>query len=183
MFKAYNLKIATIIDHNDWVKTRAREIEPDSEWHLAVKLDKIMQYFKELHKFAGASSNNITWNRTTTPIRVIHIPATERKHLTLVNPKVMELTGREINSVEGCGSIPDQHYLVKRKSTISISGYTVEKKYIELEYGPTDDKPDEKPVFSSYHNKASIVQHEMDHLDGITIKDKGTLFDLNRFMG
>ncbi len=182
MFEEYNLKIATLVDHHKWVRTRAREINLDADWHLAVKLDTIMKYFRGLYRFAGASSNNITWNLTKTPIQAILIPTTDKKYLSLINPKVLRLEGKEITSIEGCGSIPDQHYLVKRNSNISISGYTVEKKYVELYYGPTEDQPDEKPVLSSYHNKASIVQHEMDHLGGITIKDKGTLFDLNSLM-
>ena len=182
MFEKYNLNIATILEHEDWVKARARELDLNTEWHLAVKLDQIMQYYRALHRFAGASSNNIKWNQTRTPIRVVHIPTSEQRYITIVNPEVIALDGKNINSIEACGSIPDQHYEVKRKSYIFISGYSMEKRSIKLEYGAVDGEADKNPKISSYNDKATIVQHEMDHLDGITIKDKGRLFDLNKLM-
>jgi len=182
MLEKYNVRIATIVNHNDWVKTKAREIDLDNELHLAKNLDKIMKYFRELNKFVGVSSNNIYWNLTQTPVRVVYIPTTERKYITIVNPKILKLEGKDINSVEACGSVPDNNYTVKRKPYVSTSGYTLEKKYLELEYGSKNHDIGEEPVFSSYNNKGLIIQHEMDHLDGITIKDKGTIFDLNGLM-
>lgn len=182
ILEKYDVRIATIVNHNDWVRTKAREIDLDNEQHTAKCLDDIMKYFRKLYNFAGASSNNIYWNLTQIPVRMIYIPITVRKYITLANPKILKLKGKDIKNVEGCGSIPDNSYTVKRKSYVLISGYTLEKKYIELEYGSKDYCPGKEPVLSSYKNKEWIIQHEMDHLDGITIKDKGTLFDLNSLM-
>ncbi len=182
ILEKYDVRIATIVNHNDWVKTKAREIDLENEQHTGKCLDDIMNYFRELYKFAGVSSNNIYWNLTQIPIRMICIPVTVRKYITVANPKILKLDGKDINSIEACGSIPDNNYIVKRKPYVLISGYTLEKNYIELEYGSKDYDPGEEPVFSSYNNKEWIIQHEMDHLDGITIKDKGTVFDLNSLM-
>ena len=85
----------------------------------------------------------------------------------------MKLEGQENKYVEACGSIPNKVYIVKRKPYVSISGYTVEKQYIELEYGSKDYYAGEDLIYSSYSNKEWVIQHEMDHLDGITIKDRG----------
>jgi len=182
LLERYDVEIATIINYNDWVKTKAREIDLSNELPLVKYLDQIMKYFRVLNTFVGVSSNNIYWNLTPCPIRVMLIPTAESKYITLVNPKILKLEGRDINSVEACGSVPDYNYEVKRKPYVSVSGYTIEKKYIELEYGSTDYYAGDEPVFSSYSNKEWIIQHEMDHLDGITIKDKGTIFDLNRLI-
>lgn len=106
----------------------------------------------------------------------------DKKYITLINPKILKLAGQDVQSIEGCGSIPEGSYVVNRKPFVSISGYTLKKEYIELEYGSIDYIADKEPVFATYSNKEWIVQHEMDHLDGITIKDKGALFDFNKLM-
>jgi peptide deformylase len=173
MQEEYRLRIATIVDDNDWVKTRAREIDLDRELHLAKDLDRIMKHMKDLHKFVGVSSNNIYWSRTQTPIRQILIPTKERKYISLINPELLKLEGQENKYVEACGSVPNKVYIVRRKPYVLISGYTIEKKHIALEYGSKDFYAGEDPIYSSYINPEWVIQHEMDHLDGITIQDKG----------
>ncbi len=182
ILEKHDVRIATIANHNDWVKTKAREIDLDKEMYLAEHFDNISKYFRELYRFAGVSSNNIYWNLTQIPIRIIYIPITIGKYITVINPKILKLEGRDISTIEGCGSVPDNNYIVKRKSFVSLSGYTLDKHYAELEYGSEDYDPGEQPVFASYNNKEWIIQHEMDHLDGVTIKDTGTAFDLNSLM-
>jgi peptide deformylase len=176
----YDVRLATIVDDNDWVKTLAREIDLDSELDLAGLLDGIMRHFREKHLFVGVSSNNIYWNLTPTPIRQILIPTEKRRYISLMNPKILKLAGKDIPCVEACGSIPRGNYLVKRKPYVLISGYTLEKEYIELEYGSKRHAGGEGPVMTTFRNKEWIIQHEMDHLQGITIKDIGTPVDLKR---
>jgi peptide deformylase len=84
------------------------------------------------------------------------------------------LEGEENGCVEGCGSIPGKVFVVKRKPYVLISGHTLEKQYVELEYGSRDYYTGGELIYSAYNNKEWIIQHEMDHLDGITIADKGT---------
>jgi len=170
----HEVRIATITDNNDWVKARAREIDLDNELQLARDLDKIMRYFREVFSFVGVSSNNIYWNLTQTPIRQLLIPTTERGHITLLNPTILKLEGEDNSYVEACGSIPGKVYAVKRKPYVSISGYTLEKQYVELEYGSRDYYAGGELIYLSYSNKEWIIQHEMDHLDGITIADNAT---------
>jgi len=172
--EGHGARIATIVDNNDWVKTKAREMDLDKELHLARDLDRIMRHFRDLHKFVGVSSNNIYWNLTQAPIRQILIPTTERKYISVINPEILKLEGQENNYVEACGSVPNKVYIVRRKPYVLISGYTIEKQHIELEYGSKDFYAGEEPIYSSYSNPEWVLQHEMDHLDGITIQDKGT---------
>jgi peptide deformylase len=169
----YGLMIATIVDNNDWVRTKAREIYLDKELHLAKDLDRIMRHMRDIYKFVGVSSNNIYWNLTQSPIRQILIPTTERKYISVINPEILKLEGQENKYVEACGSVPKKVYIVRRKPYVLISGYTIEKERIELEYGSKDFYAGEDPIYSSYSNPEWVIQHEMDHLDGITIKDKG----------
>jgi len=171
----YAARIATITGDYTWVKTKAREIDLEKEMHLAVQLDAIMRHFRETQKYVGVSSNNIFWNATETPIRQILIPTVERNYITVINPIVLKMEGEDNDYVEGCGSIPGKVYVVRRKPYVSISGYTLEKQYIELEYGSKDYYAGGEPVYSSYSRKEWIIQHEMDHLEGITIQDRGNI--------
>jgi len=171
----YGLRIATIVDDSDWVKAKARAIDLDKELHLAKDLDRIMRHMKDLYKFVGVSSNNIYWNLTQTPIRQILIPTTERKYISVINPEILKLEGQENSYVEACGSVPNKVYIVRRKPYVLISGYTTEKNRIELEYGSKDFYAGEDPIYSSYSNPEWVIQHEMDHLDGITIQDEGAV--------
>jgi len=173
ILKKCNAQLATIVNHDNWVRSRADEIDLNAQFHFAVILDRIMKYFRQQHFF---------WKLTKKPIRAMLIPG-EKKYITLINPKILKLAGQDVQSIEGCGSIPDGSYVVNRKPFVSVSGYTLQKDYIELEYGSVDYIPDKEPVFATYSNKEWIVQHEMDHLEGITIKDKGTLFDFKKLMG
>ena len=175
-----DVRIATIVDDNDWVKVKAREIDLDKERDLVGLLDGIMRYFREKHLFVGVSSNNIYWNLTPTPIRQILIPTEKRRYISLINPKILKLAGKDSPCVEACGSIPHGNYLVKRKPYVLISGYTLEKEYVELEYGSTRHVGGEELVMTTFRNKEWIIQHEMDHLRGITIKDIGTPVDLKK---
>lgn len=173
MLEEYGLGIATIFDNNDWVRSKAREINLDKELHLAIDLDRVMRHMRDLYKFVGVSSNNIYWNLTQEPIRQIFIPTTERKYISVINPEILKLEGQENKCVEACGSIPNKVYIVKRKPYVLICGYTLEKEYIELEYGSKYYYIGEDPIYSAYSNPEWVIQHEMDHLDGITIQDKG----------
>ena len=141
-----------------------------------------MKIVKVVYPFAGVSSNNMYWNLTQSPVRLVYIPLQNGKYITLINPNILKLEGEDIDSVEGCASVPDYQYMVKRKPIVSISGYTLQKEYTEIEYKSEIDVTYTGPVLLSYKVKSFIIQHEMDHLDGITIQDKGSIFDLSSLM-
>ena len=75
----------------------------------------------------------------------------------LVNP-VLEPVGEEILAgLEGCLSIPDLRGIVPRYKTVRFTATTPEGESITGE--------------ASYHN-ARVLQHEVDHLDGILYLDR-----------
>lgn len=85
------------------------------------------------------------------------------------------MEGQENNYAEARGSVRNKVYIVKRKPYVLIPGYTLEKEYIELGYGSKDYYAREDPIYSAYSNPEWVIQHEMDHLDGLTIQDKGAV--------
>lgn len=76
--------------------------------------------------------------------------------LTLVNPVIVIATGEQ-RIVEGCLSIPDEAIRVKRALSIKVAAFDL----------------DGKPItFEADGLGAAVLQHEIDHLDGITIADR-----------
>lgn len=99
-------------------------------------------------------------------IIVFHVPSARRAEddveppvevTALINPSV-EPVGDEIElGMEGCLSIPGLRALVPRPATIRYRGLTPD--------GETVDR-----VASGLH--ARVVQHEVDHLDGVLYLDR-----------
>ncbi len=174
--------IATIDKRPEWVYARAQEIDTAEKSNPAGAIDLLLRHFRKVYGFAGVSSNNIYWNRTKTPARVICVPSPDGGFVTLINPNILKLKGKRFQSIEGCGSIPDGVYQVKRLSYVLVSGYGLNNSYLELEYEMDVLKEGDSPVIASHRHKGWVVQHEMDHLDGITIKEKGEPFDLNTLL-
>ena len=184
ILEKFNIRIASAFSENNWVKTVARKLDLENEIDLGLKFDEMIQILRKSYKFAGISSNNIYWDLTPEPVRIIAIPTINtNSYITIINPGILELGGQEYSNIESCGSVPDNNsYLVKRKPFILIGGYNLEKKYIELEYGDKNYSVSGEAVFGLYYPQAWIIQHEIDHLNGVTIKDKGTLFDYKSLM-
>lgn len=93
---------------------------------------------------------------------VIHVPAGYQEEdmaeqtLTLVNPEVLKAGGREWG-VEGCLSFPDLLGDVERYSWVNVRAQDIEGKPLRIKA---------RGVL------ARILQHEIDHLDGVLFFDR-----------
>jgi peptide deformylase len=76
--------------------------------------------------------------------------------LVLINPKIIEAEGYEI-SEEGCLSVPGYSLPVKRNAKIFLQATLLDGSESRLEYDGL---------------KARVLQHEIDHLNGILIVDR-----------
>lgn len=82
----------------------------------------------------------------------------EGEDIELINPVIEEIFGKPIVMEEGCLSLPEVHVDVERKEGIRLSAQSVTGKTIQFQY--------EGMI-------ARIIQHEIDHLNGVLITDKG----------
>lgn len=100
---------------------------------------------------------------------VVHVPESYIEEgdppttMTLLNPEIVKAYGC-VSGIEGCLSIPGWVGEVPRSETITIKG-------VDL---------DNRPVRLKVHDfVARVLQHEIDHLDGILfvdrVEDKSTL--------
>lgn len=88
--------------------------------------------------------------------RVIVIAPNDYKPTALINPKIIKSEGEQIGE-EGCLSIPGLYGDVKRAN------------YVEVE---AMDYKGRELVFELEGMPARVVQHEIDHLDGILFTDR-----------
>lgn len=81
----------------------------------------------------------------------------ENKSLILINPRIIQTSG-ESKMTEGCLSLPEIRVNIKRSNRLLLNGFNPWGK--EMQYEMTG-------------LWARVVQHEMDHLNGILICDYG----------
>jgi len=113
----------------------------------------------------GLSANQIGVNKRAC---VIKFNDTE---LFLLNPIITERSKDGFLFYEGCLSIPDS---IKKPIRTIRSNYVVVQTdnlgELRFEINPEEDRAGD--TVSEDTMKTVIVQHEIDHLDGITIKDR-----------
>jgi len=92
-------------------------------------------------------------------LRIINFVYRGREY-TVVNPIIKNRKGAQ-QVVEGCLSIPNELYKVKRAQTLMLLGEDIHRKSLKLKC-----REDESP----------IIEHEIDHLNGVLIDEKGIFY-------
>ncbi|MCU4377123.1 peptide deformylase [Acinetobacter haemolyticus] len=83
--------------------------------------------------------------------------APEMDAVVMVNPEILEFSQTTCLGEEGCLSVPDQRGFVERAQTIKVRYYTLQGEVVET-------------TFEGF--PARIVQHEVDHLDGVLFVER-----------
>ena len=90
-------------------------------------------------------------------LRRVFVFVDEGEDRVLVNPTITESAEETAIEDEGCLSLRDVHVPVERPSAVTIEGVDESGNAVRLEL--------EEPT-------ARVVQHELDHLDGVLIIDR-----------
>ena len=77
--------------------------------------------------------------------------------VVMVNPEILEKSDNTILGEVGCLSVPDERGMVARAEMVKVRYFTLEGEQIET-------------VFHGF--PARIVQHEIDHLDGVLFVER-----------
>lgn len=88
--------------------------------------------------------------------RIIVIAPQGVRPTALVNPRILRSEGEQIGE-EGCLSIPGLYGDVKRAAKVEVEAY---------------DRQGRRVVYEMEGMPARVVQHEVDHLDGVLFIDK-----------
>ena len=80
----------------------------------------------------------------------------EYKFIEFINPEILELSDEQVELYEGCLSFPEHNGAIKRSKHVKVKAQDRHGEWFEME---ADDM------------LARCIQHENNHLDGITIMD------------
>lgn len=83
--------------------------------------------------------------------------APEMEAVVMINPEILSFSRETILGEEGCLSVPDERGQVARAEHISLRYFTIDGEEVETE-------------FSGF--PARIVQHEIDHLNGVLFVER-----------
>lgn len=87
--------------------------------------------------------------------------------VVIINPEVTVVGGDVVEDWEGCLSIPDVRGRVPRAKDITVRAY---------------DRRGDRLELSAHDFPARVIQHEVDHLDGILFVDRMRSFETLTFM-
>lgn len=133
------------------LRKRADVIERVDEGVRKLAQDMLQVMHEE--KGVGLAANQVAHPRQ---LLVVSIGGEHVHEVVLINPRPVRGEG-EFDSVEGCLSLPGIEAQVPRYQKVTVRGYDLSGKEVEIE---AEDL------------LARVLQHELDHLDGILIIDK-----------
>ena len=91
----------------------------------------------------------------------------DRQLYSMVNPEIIARSTSKIKYGESCLSVPDFEQLVMRSQIITVRWQNKQGEFVEQE-------------FSDF--SAIVIQHELDHLDGVTLLEHTSQFRKKRYV-
>ncbi len=139
------LSILTVPDPP--LRQKSKEIKPDEIKNLRPLILDMFETMKEAEGI-GLAAPQVGQN-----IRLIVISP----DLVFLNPKITKRSWRKVKAEEGCLSVPNTTVMVSRYKKITVKALSQEGKPLN---------------FTAADLLARVIQHEIDHLDGVLIIDK-----------
>jgi peptide deformylase len=135
------------------LRMRAREVE-QFDGDLARLVERMTRLMDDANG-AGLAANQVGVLRR---VFVFH-PDAEADPIAVVNPVITERAAEALSDAEGCLSLQGVQVPVERAVTVRLEGRDPDGKELSLELSELG---------------ARIVQHELDHLDGVLILERTT---------
>jgi len=127
--------------------------------------DDILQFIQQLEnaRLAGPGAIGIAAPQVAVLQRIVIVdvsnmrkPCDNHGHMIMINPEIIKWDGM-VKGREGCLSVPD------------FTGNVIRAETITCRY--TDAQNTQHEIISSGY-EARVIQHEMDHLDGLLFLDR-----------
>ena len=131
------------------LKTRAAPVESFDE--SLVRLTQDMLGTMRDNEGVGLAATQVG------RLKRVFVAAIEDDEYIVVNPVLTDISETTETATEGCLSIPGIQIDVERPTAVTISGQDVSGKPLQIEASDL---------------LARILQHEVDHLDGVLILDR-----------
>ena len=160
--------INCLVNHNEYINSKLREVSVEEGLAIA---EELFQILNQRGDGIGLAANQVGIDAQVAVVNV-------REPLVLINPKIISKTD-EIDYYEGCLSYPGKGVRTKRYETIEVKTEQVEGSWIftgvetgETGTGSWEDKEKSKNDKELRLLETVCVQHEIDHLNGMTIMDR-----------
>jgi len=141
-----------ITEPNPILRQKAQEIEPNK-----ITSPEIQRLIFDMEETVGPVGGiGLAAPQIGLSVRLIIINL-ENKLIPLINPKIIKFSWRKEVGEEGCLSLPGKFGYVKRAKVIKVIAFDKNGKRIE---------------FKAKNLFARVIQHEIDHLDGVLFIDK-----------
>jgi peptide deformylase len=135
------------------LRERAHEVEEFSD-DLRALIDRMGRVMEDAHG-VGLAATQLGLLR-----RILVFRANEDDDLdAIVNPVIVETSQETATDGEGCLSLPEVHVPVERFATIVVEGKDARGEDVRIEAEGLQSR---------------VIQHEIDHLDGVLIFDRTT---------
>ena len=134
---------------NEILRTKAKPVKEITKKTL--KLIKEMQAAMKVEKGVGLAAPQIGVSE-----RIILVTLDEKKIIPMINPEILEMSEETCIDEEGCLSLPEEF------------GNVTRAKYITVKY---QTPKNEEMILKLSDFNARVVQHEVDHLNGILFTD------------
>jgi peptide deformylase len=135
------------------LRMQAREVEA-FDGDLQRLVDRMTQLMRDANG-AGLAANQVGILRRV----FVFFPDPEEDPVAVVNPAIAELGGEKLSEDEGCLSMQGVQMPVERALRVRLEGRDAEGNELSMELDEL---------------AARVVQHELDHLDGVLILDRTT---------
>jgi peptide deformylase len=145
-------RILPLVDQYDPIlrtPTKAIDFETETGGKVAYMAMSIMETLNK----SGAIG--LAANQVGLPVRICAV-ALDNKIWSLINPKIIDRSPNKVAFKEGCLSFPGLYLTVGRSEWVEVEFYAANS---------------EKTTKRFTGISATVVQHEMDHLDGIVFTD------------
>ena len=116
---------------------------------------QLLKELTESENGIGLAANQIGINKRVCVINV-------KEPIVLINPRIVERSEEEFVFPEGCLSFPNKHVRTKRNVSVVVEADNHE--------GQLSFSAESKNINDAF--ECACVQHEIDHLDGITMFDR-----------
>jgi peptide deformylase len=124
---------------------------------------QLLKELTESENGIGLAANQIGINKRVCVINV-------KEPIVLINPRIVEHSEEQFIFPEGCLSFPGKHVKTGRHTSVTVEADNHEGK---LMFSADSDKIDD--AF-----ECACVQHEIDHLDGITMFERSVVAQPHR---
>ena len=116
---------------------------------------QLLKELTESENGIGLAANQVGINKRVCVVNV-------KEPLVLINPRIVERSAETFIFPEGCLSFPNKHVKTKRNVSITVEADNHSGKMVF-----TAESEDINDAFET-----ACIQHEIDHLDGITMFDR-----------